>query len=416
MAENAADPQAKLWNKSYITLLLLGVITGTASQVVTPLISKYISSFGASLTLAGTVTSIMSFVALLCRPFSGVASDRFNRKTIMTVSVGVTALAVGAYAIAPNIGSFVAFRIIHGVAFSFMGVANMAFAASFIPRERFGEGMGYIGLSAILSQAVGPSAGLWLVENYSYSACFLVSAGFSALACVILLCLKFKYVPVQMEKRKKIHFDNLFAKELLMYGLFLGLFSTGNGMITSLLAMLGDARGISNVALFFTVYSITVVAVRPMSGKLLDKKGLKIILFPSFVIAAAGMVFLGAAKTLTFVIIAAVLKALGQGAAAPSIQAYAVKQLGPERAGVASSTCYIFQDLGNTVGPIVGGFTADKIGFGNTFYSYAALLFSGVFMYMAKLRYDKKEAESTIPVESIAADKGSSDLSGVEGE
>ncbi len=180
MAENSSDikSQIKLWNKSYIALLILGLITGTASQIVTPLISKYIMVFGVSMTLAGTVTSIMSFVALLCRPFSGVASDRLNRKVIMTISVGITALSVGAYAFASNIGYFIVFRIIHGIAFSFMGVANMALAASFIPKERFGEGMGYIGLSMIVSQAAGQVLGFGLFKTIAIAHAFLFLRGF----------------------------------------------------------------------------------------------------------------------------------------------------------------------------------------------------------------------------------------------
>lgn len=383
--------ETKLWNKSYIILLIMGVITNTSSYIVNPLISKYITTFGAKMTLAGTITSIMSIIALFCRPFSGLISDRYNRKKIMTISTGVTALVGLAYAFVPNIGSFVAVRIVHGVAFSFMSVAIMAFTANFIPKDRFGEGMGYMTLTIILGQAVGPNIGLWIVDSYSYKACFLVSAGLAAVACILLFLLKFDYTPNETNSKKEIRFDNLFAKEILMYGILLCLFSIGNGMITSLLAMLGDQRNIPNIALFFTVYSLVVVAVRPISGKILDKKGLKIILFPSFIIGAVGMAFLGAAETITLVIISAIFKAVGQGAATPSIQAYTVKQLGHNRAGVASSTCYIFQDLGNIIGPIFGGYFADKFGYGNAFYTYAVSLASGVLLYIAKLSYDKKK-------------------------
>ena len=52
-------------------------------------------------------------------------------------------------------------------------------------------------------------------------------------------------------------------------------------MISTYLAILAEERGIGNIALFFTVYSACLVLLRPVTGKLLDKKGVYVILVPS---------------------------------------------------------------------------------------------------------------------------------------
>lgn len=389
------EDQTKLWNKSYIMVLLLGIFTSSGSQMVTPLMTRYAKEMGASLTIAATIAAFMSITALFCRPISGVLADKLNRKTIMIISTGVTAVCVAGYAVVDSLPLLFAIRILHGIAFGFNGVANMAFSASFIPKERMGEGMGYMSMGMIVSSAIGPNIGLFISDRYGYTLCFLISAVITAASIGFMFFVPYKFTPPAEKVRSKNAFKDMIAWEIIVYAMLMGLFSCGNGLITAFMAVLGDERAIPNVTLFFTVYSIVLFVVRPFTGKLLDRKGLAIILYPSFVIAAAGMVVLGAASALWMVILAGALKALGQGAGAPSIQADVIRRMGRERAGIASSTCFIFQDIGNAIAPVIGGVVATAYGFGNMFYGYAAILLivGPVSLYLKRRSERKKSAE-----------------------
>ena len=119
------DP-VKLWNRSYILVLLLGLVTGLSSQMVTPLVSKYAVDIGAPLTIAATISSLMSIAALVCRPISGAVTDLLNRKTLMIVTTIITGISIGCYALVENISVLIVMRTVHGVAFSFMSVAKKA--------------------------------------------------------------------------------------------------------------------------------------------------------------------------------------------------------------------------------------------------------------------------------------------------
>jgi len=368
------DP-VKLWNRSYILVLLLGLVTGMSSQMVTPLVSKYAVDIGAPLTIAATISSLMSIAALICRPFSGAAADLVNRRTLMIAATIITALSIGCYALVEDISLLIVMRTIHGISFSFMSVANMAFATNYIPKDRIGEGLGYTALAAVVSQAAGPTLGYWLVERYSFKVCFLTAAFLSVAAVVFMLMIPYEHRSVAPSQgKKRFTLDNLFAKELILYTALVSLFSMGNGLLNTYLALMADQRGIQNVTLFFTAYSIMLLLVRPLSGKILDKKGIFVVLFPAFFIHAVSNVFVGAASGLWMLIIAGILKAIGQGSGTPSIQAHSVKILGRERAGVASSTTFIGQDVGNAIAPILGSFVVEKYGYGNLFYGYAALV------------------------------------------
>lgn len=365
----------KLWNRSYVLVLLLGLVTGMSSQMVTPLVAKYAVDIGAPLTIAATISSLMSIAALICRPFSGAAADLVNRKKLMIIATTITAMSIGCYALVENISLLIVMRTIHGIAFSFMSVANMAFATSFIPKDRIGEGLGYSALAAVVSQAAGPNLGYWLAEKYSFKVSFFASAFLSVAAVVFMLMIPYEHNSITpKQSKKRFSLENLIAKELILYTVLISIFSMGNGLLNTYLALMADQRGISNATLFFSAYSIMLLLVRPVSGRILDKKGIAVVLYPAFLIHAAGIIFVGAAWQLWMLIFAGVLKAIGQGSGTPSIQAHCVKVLGRHRAGVASSTTFIGQDVGNAIAPILGSFVAEKYGYGNMFYGYAALV------------------------------------------
>ena len=172
MAKRKRQPAVKaepLWTRPFLIILGISVFTYTASQMVTPLISKFAISLGAPLTLASTIASFMYLAALFFRPISGILSDRMNRKWIMIISTGIVTLSIGCYAFSTNIATLFTARVLHGIAFSFMGVSNMALGSDFVPTSRMGEGLGYLGLGNILAYAVGPSLGLEVSEKFGYN-------------------------------------------------------------------------------------------------------------------------------------------------------------------------------------------------------------------------------------------------------
>lgn len=386
----AEGEPAKLWNRSYIMILVMSTFTSSASQMVTPLISKYALSLDAPLALAATISSLMSTVALFLRPVSGMCSDRYNRKKIILIANIITSLCLACYAFVPNVAALTTTRFIHGIVFSFSGVASMAFNTSFMPHNRIGEGLGWMALSNIISSAIGPNLGMWIVDNSGFNVCFIIAAAFCITSTLLLVLVPYTYVkPIE---RKKINISSLISVRILPYACIMGLFSSGNALTNTYLSIIGDERNIANIGLFFTAYSFAMVAVRPLSGKLLDRKGLKIIMFPSLVVAAIGMVVLGSAQSLWLVIVAGVLKALGQGNGSPSVQAACIKLLGRERAGVVSSTCYIGQDLGHSVAPLLGSFAVENWGYDVMYYIYAGiLLVGGGLIYYLKDKYDQKK-------------------------
>jgi len=384
--------ETRLWNKSYIMILVLSTFIHSASYMVTPFITKFAISLGAPLTLATSISSLLSVAALVLRPVAGRWSDKFNRKTIILIANSITILCILAMTRVESVTALVIVRIIHGIAFSFTGVAMMAFNTMFIPKDRLGEGMGWMALSTIISQSIGPNLGMYIVENFNYGASFFLAALVTIVGVVIFCFIPYEAPEKTAVETKKFDINDYIAVRLLPYALLLCLFSAGNGLITSMLVVYGEYRGIANIGMFYTAYSIVMVLIRPVSGKLVDRKGLRFVLYPSIVIAFAAFMIMGSAKSLALVVVAGILKAIGQGSGSPAIQSTSLKIVGSEKAGVVSSTCYIGADVGNALAPIIGGYVADTFGYETMFRGYAViLLVVGIAVFTLKWKYDYKK-------------------------
>ncbi len=386
--QEAQEPTT-LWNVSFITILVIGFLTGSANQMINPQLSKYAMSLGASLSLAGTIVGLQSGMAMFLRPFSGAANDVINRKHVMIGSIMVACVAFTGYMLFNTVSAMIVCRLLQGFAFAFMSVARTAFATEYIPKDRMGEGVAFTSFGVVLSQAIGPGIGLWLSDKYGYNICFFVSLILSLAGAVVLALLPYKHVKREV-KKNRFKFSNLLSVEVLPYAFLAGLFSISIQLANSFLALLADERGIAGVAIFFTIYSLISLVMRPIAGKILDRFGLPVLLYPSFVFASLTFVLLGAAQSLMLIVVAGVFRAMSLGVAIPSIQGMAIKRLGREKAGVASATIFIGQDLLSTLAPMAGGVLATSIGYGNMFYCFAGFVLIGIPLYMLLQRSEKK--------------------------
>lgn len=389
----------KLWNKDYINLIVINVFTYMGFYLVTPILSVYAMDMGASLTVAGLIVGLFALTALFICPFGGVLTDRTNKKYIMIIGTFINAISIFGYSIAPNLGILIFFRMIHGASFSITGATALAWATDFIPDSRLGEGIGYLGIAQIFATAFGPELGIEASGRYGIPKTFLLAAGlllFSAVCMLFVTNEQKGFLKKTTEKREKLHFKDIIAFEILPLSLIGGLFSMGNGLVSSFLVDLGQVRHISGVGLYFTVNAVFLLITRPLSGKIYDKKGLSVILYPGLIFSTIEALLLGHAYAIWMIIIAAIVKAFGQGIAQPALHAESFRKIGSNRRGVASSTFYIGASVGQGFGPLIGGGIASTFGYEGMFHFSAVMLICGMigYYFYSVRAFAKKEAVS----------------------
>ncbi|MBR0138099.1 MAG: MFS transporter [Erysipelotrichaceae bacterium] len=385
----------RIWTKEFIMVVLMSLFSGCAANMTYPLITKYTLTITPDLSVASTVAGLMSLSSLVICPFAGLITDRFNQKRILQISSIFYAAVLFSHQLATNIPMLVFMRLLVGIFFSINSVTSTAFSTNFIPKQRLAEGLGYAALANIVASAAGPAIGMKLVEISGYNLVFIV-ASICALSCMVMVTILPYEGRKQERKNVKFSLGSLMSVEYTDFMLIAALLSMGNSLVSTYLALIGDERGISNISLFFTVYSLMMVFLRPMVGKLQDKMGIYVIMIPAILFASMGIALIGVGKTLIIMLAASIFKAAGQGSGTPSLSAEVIRKLGKDKSGVATSTIMIGMNIGNAIGPMLSGLVVKQLGYRNLFVGFAVV--SALLNYALLLfRYsrDRKNASAT---------------------
>ena len=392
---------ARLFTGSYIFLMLISLMTAMSYSMISTLITNYAVELGGTLAMAGTIAGIFSVAALFSRPVGGAVCDTMNKKRICMAATVMFTLSFPGYALSGSMGVLLFFRMLQGFAFGISGTANMALVAEVVPKERLGEGLGYFGLGQVVSQVIGPIAGVAMKEQLGFEKLFYFVTGISAGA--ILLLILFHYdVPERNGARTEtadtvrrlpagLTFGKLIAVECLLYALTAGMFSMANGVTSSFLVLLGEQRGISNIALFFTMNAVCLFFIRILMGRIADCTSVLGIVGISLMVSLVSMVLLARAFVLKTVLLAALLKAVGQGGGQISLQSACIKAVDESRVGVASSTYYIGADIGNALGPVIGGWISGLWGYEVMFHAVAVLMGAVLAVFFC---YEKRRGKN----------------------
>lgn len=384
---NSSKP-AKLFNLSFIELMFISFATSLGYSMISPLMSSYSVSIGASLTHAGIIGGAFSIAALILRPFGGFFSDHFNRKYLLVMTTIMFTLCFLGYSVCHTVPALVLIRLIHGAAFGINSTVNLALATEFIPDERMGEGIGFFGIGQVVSQVIGPSIGMWIKDRLGFPALFILAAGFVFFSAVVIL-LGFSYhggniFNLNNEENKKLtgfRLRDLIASECILYALIGGLFSIGNGVTSNFLVLIGEERSIANISFFFVVNASVLFLLRLTIGKVLDKASLLLTVNISLAVSSISMLLIGCSSALVPILIAAVMKALGNVGGQISLQAACVKKVDASRIGIATSTYYIGADLGNGLGPMLAGQIAEISGYRTMFVCMTVLFGIGMIIF-----------------------------------
>ena len=118
------------------------------------------------------------------------------------------------------------------------------------------------------------------------------------------------------------------------------------GAIVSFLPLFVQYHNLGNAGLFFTVYSIVVVVLRPFSGRLSDRFGRPTVIIPGMFFLAVSMAVLAYTTSMAGLLWTAVLQGIGFGAVHPAIMAWIIDRSTIHDRGPALATLMMAFDIG----------------------------------------------------------------------
>lgn len=375
---NTQNKKATIWTRGFILITLCNVFANMAMFSVNTYLTTYMTYLGVGASLAGLIAGLYYAVGLAMRPIAGPMQATLNKKKLMTATYALGLIVNVCYGMFPTVALFVVFRLVHGIQLAFYGSLSFTIASASLPNEKMSSGIGIFGLSGIVSQALGPSAGVWAMnfgnslwgEGGGFRAIFLMSAFFSLLS--VLPCLFLPELDRGGEVRKKdtgVWYKNIIAPQALMPSFIVGMFMLSGMLLTTYIIPYGAYKGIDNIGLYFTANAFLMVITRPLAGRLTDKYGPSVTIYPGMALYMTAFLLMSFATDIKLVIAAAFCASIGGGIVSPAAQSMTMQAVPTARRAVASNTLYTVMDIGNFLGPTLGGIILSRSNYETMFRS-----------------------------------------------
>jgi len=371
----------KIWTKDFIFILTSNFFVSLSFYLLMTTMAVYaIHQFHATESRAGLVASIFIFGALIARLFAGKFIDVIGRKKMMYIGLILFLIGSITYLLVTSIGFLMVFRFIHGIGFGISTTILATVNMSSLPPNKRGEGIGYFSLSTAAGTAIGPFLALYLTSHFTYDTMFIYCIIFSVIALVSIALATIKEVDITQEQKetikKSFRFKDFYEKKALPIALLMFLCGIAYSGVISFINSYAIELNLTKAAsFFFVVYAIFLFLSRPIAGKIVDRKGENIVVFPSYVFFTISLLLITFAMNGFILLLAGAFLAIGYGTIMSSMQTIVGKISPPHRLGLAISTFYICMDAGMGTGPYILGLVAEKFGFHTMYIILAIAIF-----------------------------------------
>lgn len=270
--------RTKLWTKSFIALTFSALFLFMNLQMLLSSFPSYVKSeFQAGDIMVSLVTSVFALTAIASRFMTAFLMRRVSRNVLLYIGLAIAAAITGLYVVADSIGSLLLMRVGYGIGFGIASTIIPTIVSQIIPSKRMGEGIGYFGLSTSLAMSIGPMIGLNVMKQLGFGTLAMIGTFTLLLAFPVLLFSRSlpavpKKQPIERSIAPSKPLKVPFNTKLVLPAILNVLLAITYGGLLSFIALFGEAVYLEQVGLFFLFNAITIIIIRPISGRLFDKE------------------------------------------------------------------------------------------------------------------------------------------------
>ncbi|GIP18599.1 MFS transporter [Paenibacillus montaniterrae] len=393
--QESARQKPALWTKQFVTLTLASFLLFLNLQMLLSTFSMHIKSnlHGGDMQVS-LATSVFAVTAIVARLLTSSWIKRWSKDAVLTAGLIIAAASTALAALPESVAPLLVMRAIYGLGFGIGSTVIPTLVSQIIPPQRMGEGIGYFGLSTSLAMSIGPATGMSIMKEYGFTTLAIIGVG--AVLCMFPMLLlsgayklggKRKEAAASQQAQRMEQADmakqasagavrsrSIWRFTILFPALLNMLISITYSGILSFIAVYGEELQLAQVGLFFMFNALTILLVRPIAGKIFDRKGPLVVLLPAAAFVIVSMIVLSYTTNMLTLIVSALLYGAGFGSIQPTLQAWMLRSASKEQYGVVNGIFYNATDLGVSIGAIVLGVIV-------TFSSYSMMYrLSSLFM------------------------------------
>jgi MFS family permease len=333
----------------------------------------YARELGAADAAIGIIMGCFAVTAMLLRPWTGWAADRYGRRPLMLAGATVFLVSSLAYSIARDAVGLALVRLLHGAGMGLYPTAASAMVADLAPPHRRGEFLGLFGAAGSLAMALGPITGIVLVERLGFASLFLVSGAVALVALGLTLAVR---ETLATAGTRPFSLAGTLSPSARLPSLVMFFLMVPYGTQVTFVPLHADAHGV-NPGVFFLVYALILTLLRGPAGRLSDRVGRAPVAAGGLGVGAAALVVLALSEGLTGLALAGGLFGVAFGAAQPALIAWCVDGAAPGDRGRAMGTFFTALELGIAVGAMSSGPAVARWGAPVAFLANAAVALTG---------------------------------------
>lgn len=392
--------------KLLVPMVAVSIQANSASTLIPP----YLDHLKISVALIGTLISLGPVFALTSRLPVGMAYQQTRARVLLSIAILGMGFTNYLYSFATNSFAFAIVHSLNGFAYGAVTTLYMAFYVdSLAPDENRNHAMGYYVGSLAMGYSTGNFFGGLIADHWGYAATFQLGALLSFIPVGLLWFLHGSSGAGESKAKAKggaklTSRDSLKAllepelATVVLVALFLNLLHQMGGVFISLYG-LAVGMSLTQIGIIRAAYAGCNAVTRPISGHVVNKvghRGLSYFGLPlQSLILMLVPLFTGFGTILFVYVASGFMRAIVIVA-----NAVGLVQDVPEsrvRRGLASGVYNAAGDLGNILGPSIGGLIAHATGIASVFVvgslGSTALFFIGVYV-LSRLKQDGESRSS----------------------
>jgi DHA1 family multidrug resistance protein-like MFS transporter len=374
-------------SKEFAVLLGSMFISMLGMNIIAPLLPLYAVRMGASALELGLVQGAFSASGTITLLFVGRLSDRFGRKLFLVSGLVILVASSAGLMFAGQPAHLILLRFIQGLGASTYLAISQAYLGDSVPAGKEGKWMGYFNAVLFAGMGAGPLVGGVITDAFDISAAFLVLAVTNAIGLFAVL-LFLKEMPRKVGVRGHSSF---FAplKSLILRGVFCYRMTVGLGTAT-LMAFVPLFAGL-RLGLSASLIGVVLAARIPISlaqsytGRKADTWNRRSMVIWGGMVSVVAVFLVPLTIGFWTVLIVYLAVTVGQAIGIPAANAYVVNEGRTYGMGASVTMFMTAMYAGNSTGPVVLGYIADRFSLESTFYTAAVCMAAGVavFAWMA---------------------------------
>ncbi|MCC3868039.1 MFS transporter [Terrisporobacter mayombei] len=376
----------KLWTKNFLIVSTANFFLYFTFYLLMVTITIFATEkFHASPSEAGLASGIFVIGLLIARIFCGRYIDQIGWKKTLYIGFVLFLITTCLYVLVNSMGFLLVVRFLNGAAMGIASTATGTIVAKIIPNKRRGEGTGYYALSLTVAASIGPFLGMFITQHATFYMNFIVCIiflAFSFIAVFFIKIPKLEFTKEELKKKKGLSLHHFFEVKAIPISIISCIIALGYSSILTFITTYAKEINLVYVSsFFFIVYAVFVLVSRPFTGRWFDEKGENFVMYPAILLLAMALFSLSQTHNGFSLLLAGALLGLGYGTTSSSVQAIAVKVSPKHRIGLATSTNFIFQDLGVGIGPFLLGYFVPLIGYRGLYMMMTVVILVCLFLY-----------------------------------